>query len=533
VLSLFAINRQELVGLDLIRPAVVALLLAFVVVLFARVLTKSSKAAAAAGSIFIAGILIYNFVFLNTGKVFGLENITPHFLTAWLIFTTTAFVLMVLHLRRTSKSLNAITLVLNVFAIAVVTLAMVPLVEGLITSSFTPGKGESQSPDKPGINKEWVVEDRAFWNGKEKPDVYYLVLDGYARGDVLQSRFGFDNSPFLTWLEEQGFMVGSQSHANYPWTHLSLSATLNGEFLQTLVSNEVESHAPEEYRSRSQFFVNVLSYNYVKHSRVHNFFTGAGYNIFFNNTEYTVTGLAPTSVSEALFGGWNEFERNLVNRTVFSPLMMKIPQANQLQLTKHGAVIDTLKQFGSATKLSGPKFVFYHLLSPHAPFCFDENGGMLAPHPVFDQSVWLEDRVNLPGYRDYVLENYPNSISGLNVLVKNAVSNILKQAGGNAVIILQSDHGSPLNTHPRSANSTDVQGRFGVLNAIYLPERFSRLGLSGDMSLVNTFRVVFSNLFQMDLPSLKNRAFYSTGDLEFEEVTQRLQGDHEGLNKSE
>ena len=32
---------------------------------------------------------------------------------------------------------------------------------------------------------------------QSRPDIYYIILDGYARSDVMKSLFDFDNSGFL------------------------------------------------------------------------------------------------------------------------------------------------------------------------------------------------------------------------------------------------------------------------------------------------------------------------------------------------
>ena len=42
------------------------------------------------------------------------------------------------------------------------------------------------------------------------PDVYIIVVDGYARGDILSEYYGFDNTPFLSALEELGFNISSR-----------------------------------------------------------------------------------------------------------------------------------------------------------------------------------------------------------------------------------------------------------------------------------------------------------------------------------
>ena len=96
-------------------------------------------------------------------------------------------------------------------------------------------------------------------------------------------------------------------------------------------------------------------------------------------------------------------------------------------------------------------------------------------------------------------------------------------SGGEAVVILQSDHGSQLGMDPFDAAKADVPERFGILNAIYVPARYASPELAEDLSAVNTFRVVFRSVFGLDLPCLEDRAWFSIGDLDFTEVTDRLQ----------
>ncbi len=67
------------------------------------------------------------------------------------------------------------------------------------------------------------------------PDIYYIILDGYARTDVMKAFFDFDNTPFLDRLEKQGFYIARDSTANYCQTPLSLSASLNSVYLDDLV----------------------------------------------------------------------------------------------------------------------------------------------------------------------------------------------------------------------------------------------------------------------------------------------------------
>jgi len=59
------------------------------------------------------------------------------------------------------------------------------------------------------------------------PDIYYIILDGYARADVLTEVYQFDNQPFLDHLTKLGFYIADESHTNYNQTFLSIPTSLN------------------------------------------------------------------------------------------------------------------------------------------------------------------------------------------------------------------------------------------------------------------------------------------------------------------
>ena len=347
-------------------------------------------------------------------------------------------------------------------------------------------------------------------------------MDAYARGDILKSRFGFDNSDFLDWLETQGFFVGHKSHSNYPWTHLSLASTLNGEYLDTLVPEEWSSQAPEEPRSRHKYIKWLLSTKFVQTSRVQRFFSSLGYQIIVNGTG--VVRNHPTTLTQAIFGSVNQFELLLLNSTVAQPMisMFRSQVLQDLQISKFDRIVGRLDSLGLVSNKANPKLVLYHVLSPHAPFCFNANGEMVPPHPIYDASPWFSDAIAQPGYKEWYRENYPLNIAGLNHHLKTAIQRVLESSGRDAIIIIQSDHGPTVGFDMKSVANTDVAERFGILNAVFLPANISRDGLEQTMSAVNTFRVVLRNTFNLYLPPLQDKAFYSVGDMNFEEVTNRL-----------
>ena len=63
------------------------------------------------------------------------------------------------------------------------------------------------------------------------PDVYWIVLDGYPRADVLREFFDFDNAPFLESLNALNFTVYDRALASFPETIFSISSTLSLGFL--------------------------------------------------------------------------------------------------------------------------------------------------------------------------------------------------------------------------------------------------------------------------------------------------------------
>ena len=70
----------------------------------------------------------------------------------------------------------------------------------------------------------------------ERPDIYYIILDEYARQDALGE---FDNAEFLQNLERRGFYVARDATSNYMWSLQSLAASLNMSYL-----DELDDRAP-------------------------------------------------------------------------------------------------------------------------------------------------------------------------------------------------------------------------------------------------------------------------------------------------
>ncbi|MDE2508502.1 MAG: hypothetical protein KGM43_14915 [Planctomycetota bacterium] len=69
-----------------------------------------------------------------------------------------------------------------------------------------------------------------------RPDIHYIIPDGFPRDDVLKEYFGGDSFGLLHSLEQKGFYVARRSTASYRQTPPCLASALNGGFLDDMTA---------------------------------------------------------------------------------------------------------------------------------------------------------------------------------------------------------------------------------------------------------------------------------------------------------
>src|SRR5690606_2478415 len=105
----------------------------------------------------------------------------------------------------------------------------------------------------------------------------------------------------------------------------------------------------------------------------------------------------------------------------------------------------TIANIGESASIRSPKIVFTHLLPPHPPYLFDENGN--------DTS---EVNLSLTGWTRWLAKDpYVAQLKYINQQLLEQVSAILEKSD-NAIIIIQSDHG-PLSSSTESYNLSDTR----------------------------------------------------------------------------
>lgn len=314
------------------------------------------------------------------------------------------------------------------------------------------------------------------------PDIYFIILDGYTRSDVLVKDYAYDNSEFIESLTRMGFYVAECSQSNYSTTRNSLTSAMNLNYLQDLF--EDITLLPPWKSSVVLQTLDIYDYTTIRFEN-----SVAGHFDLEEDILLSRNLLILENVS--LIGGLNEFEMTLVESTLLRVLEATL-EYNQYF---HGAekyfsgfyehYLQTqfiLGELENIPSIPGPKFVFAHIMVPHSPYVFTPSG---------EFEITGENNAYI-GYRDNVefLDNH----------IPSVLKTIIESSRTPPIIILQGDHG------PTGASSNEA--RMKILNAYYISEDAQK-SLYPSITPVNSFRVIFNNYFGSEYELLADVSYYS------------------------
>lgn len=346
------------------------------------------------------------------------------------------------------------------------------------------------------------------------PDIYYIVLDGYGRQDVLAELFNYDNSDFISALEDMGFSVVTDSWSNYGHTSLSLASTLNLDYVNDLASTlEPDS---KDLRPLEEL---------IENSAVREIFEGFGYQFvaFETGLPYTTLEgadiyLAPDYSEDrqdfALLSGLelNEFEGMFLETTFVRVALDHYIRAQSdigefltgFPYKKHrNRVLFTISSLSDFAEREGEFFVFAHIISPHPPFVFGAKGEDVPNTRSFS---FQDDGCCA---RDEYIQGYGNQAAFLSSLVELEMSEILARSEDPPIIVIQGDHG-PAAYLAASKNDSNLRERFAILNAFHLPGD-DATALNPGITSVNTFRLILREYFGMPLELIQDALYFSPG----------------------
>jgi hypothetical protein len=324
------------------------------------------------------------------------------------------------------------------------------------------------------------------------PDVYFVVLDAYGRSDALKEVIGFDNSEFLARLEQKGFFIARQSTSNYCQTALSLSSTLNLQYLDDLAGSPSDDRRPLK---------RLIADNVVFRG-----FKSLGYRVVRFDSGFDATESIAGDLNLGPPGNLRTFPAMIADQTPLWLLLgsRSIHQPQRLHRERILKVFDDLPSSNHPSDL--PTFTFAHVLAPHPPFLFGKDGCDCSDR---EGTYTLNDnRIDRDGGSEEYARRYRDQVEYLTGRVEEVVSRILATSKVEPIIIIQGDHGSGSRFDADADEPNGLFERMTVLNAIYLPEAH-RGAIDPAITLVNTFRLVFDRCFGSKLGLLDDRNYYS------------------------
>lgn len=495
-LALLAHNSSELHFSDGMRALAFSVAGAIAMVMILRWLTKAWNPAVMLSNLYLVLFFSYGHIYeaLSGTELLG-ANLARHryFIPVWMLFLVFGSWLL---LRNSSALDRLMKPVLYSSAVLLILPLSQMLLFILSSASMLGARNANHS----------LIADLGIEPPDNPPDVYYIILDGYSREDVLEAKFDYDNSAFLGELETLGFYVADCGRSNYVKTRLSLASSLNMDYLQTfgvvskqtnkltiplLLDGQVRSIFDQlgytsiafetNYRwtewNDADFFITERS------TQVHQVLDQIEHSIL---NDFEVMLLRTTAVR-----GYFDLSETILRRlfpdsitTTWTETFLNTPRITHYRRTKF-----VLHSLLSIVDYPTPKFVFAHIVSPHWPFVFSREGDFVS-EPPSDPSV-----------------AYANQVAYLNDRIIEIVSRIISESDQPPIVILQGDHGAP--------GTEDSADRLKILNAYYLPDGGSSK-LYANITPVNSFRLILDTYFGANMDLLEDRSYYSSPDIVFD-----------------
>jgi hypothetical protein len=468
VLALLAFNIGQIKFEAGWRILVFSVGLAGIIFVLLRLVLHNWYRAAFLSMLWMALFFSYGHLYIYLLDKWEGVNFKPWLLIGWLVLA----LLSVLWATRPKVSFVGSVLPINVIALGLVVTSLVQISSG-VQKGGVHSLGAENAP----------VQE--LTRPQDPPDIYYFILDMYARQDLLKSAYGYDNSNFVRALESRGFYVAQCSQSNYTRTELSLGSSLNLSYLPEL---DPKFSDPKSI-GRSRLW-SALKYNTVRYQ-----LEEMGYKTvsFANGFPWSEMDDMDVFFTPPPFAsGMTEFETLFLETTLARNLQdfgwLDLDQINgQNFRDRHMLVFNSMKD---VARMQAPKFVYVHLILPHPPFVFGPNGEHTDP-----ADFWNEQK-------DYSINKfkmgYTNQTTFLNSKLLETLDTILSKSKTPPIIILQGDHGPWIQPNPQ---------HFFILNAYYLPGHGDELYPS--ISPVNSFRFIFNNYFGGKYDMLDDVSYYS------------------------
>jgi hypothetical protein len=475
VLSLYQLNITELNTVYAVRPFLVSVVIELFLFFALYLIIKNVHKA----GIISVGLFI---IFSSYGALYSVLRWQKIGSLTWGRHSVLIAIILILFglfswwiIKKSDPHLGGITQALNIISIVLV---MMPLVQiGMYYAKNVDQQAKTNH------------DNTSSAKSKENlPDVYYIIMDSYGRADYLKQYMDYDNSDFINKLHDMGFYTVDCGLSNYSFTRLSVSTSLNMNYITAL---------GDQYVPQNTFIdiVDLLIFN----SKVVQDYKDAGYKIDAFETGFPFTELKDADhyyqpdIKPLTMSFISPFEELVIENTGVS-IIADQPQIKHAlgmdfpyydKWIREHYIVDKLKEIPEEP---GPKFTFVHMVTTHRPFIFQADGSVNHNvHYYYYEGEPINDK--------YFRDGYVDGIEYTNSFLVDVVQTILKNSKVPPVIVIQADHG------------IKAPGRISILNAILLPGGKDKLYKT--LTPVNTFRIINNTILGKNYEILPDHSFYS------------------------
>jgi len=333
-------------------------------------------------------------------------------------------------------------------------------------------------------------------NGGMLPNVYFIIIDAYAREDALNKYAGMDNSEFIGQLNSLGFQTLTHARSNYMKTHMSIPSTFAMDYLflpgETKVQrwNDIWNMMKGDNAVVRKF--RQLGYRYV-------FAGGAQWC-----SSRTDGCIKPTGI-------WSRATWQLAHNTPIPGMLSYVfPGLYRTIFSEQWRfdIADVTAQIGNIIRSTPrkPLFFLYHEMAVHDSIY---NSDCTLRHDLGAEQI---DKIDDAERMSASTRAYSETIDCVNSKLKALLDRLLDY-DPDALVVLTSDHGSAFSPHGKIETGASawtgpeyVDERTAILSSWRLPINCKN-DLPNDLSLVNNFRLIFSCITGHRSEMLPNRFF--------------------------
>lgn len=428
----------------------------------------------------------------------------PRSLFIWDLATAVGLILFItaLHKLLPRHSYRQFSAPFNLIATALLAMQIISLASHVIAAQgYAPISAEYGDIENTGNGTEKVNDSAS------RPDIYYIIPDGYPSDAWLLSAMNYDNTAFTKALEQRGFVIAPNAQSNYGATIVSMPSVLNMQYFSSNPSDYSDFDYLKWMTANSAVarYLMQMGYTYIQFLSgfIHpSAIADINRDVSPNGPiDYDITDqIATTTAREGRSQPTMRIDSSsIMFRQPFLPVYidttsLRLIRSRLEKLRSHSPrtpydrmsgerFLATIDEIQAVVAMPEATFTVVHFLKPHYPVQFNEQGQLI--EPIFD-----------PSHDEYVADfKFANS------QFLRLFDTILQGSDNQPVILFQADHGS-LYGKPTAAGGR--MSHFDIYAAYYLPDSY-QLEIPKTFTSVNTFPLILNEVFEADFQTRENR----------------------------